>query len=40
MLVYKKVKDREVHKVKANVTREVIGGIRVGAGGCKDKCIH
>ena len=35
-----KVKDREVHKVKANVTREVIGGIRVGAGGCKDKSIH
>ena len=32
-----KVKDGEVHKVKANVTREVIGGIRVGAG---DKCIH
>ena len=26
-----KVKDGEVHKVKADVTREVIGGIRVGA---------
>ena len=36
-----KVKDDgEVHKVKAEVTREVIGGIRVGAGGCKDKSIH
>ena len=35
-----KVKDGEVHKVKADVTREVIGGIRVGAGGCKDKSIH
>ena len=30
----------DVHKVKADVTREVIGGIRVGAGGCKDKSIH
>ena len=35
-----KVKDGEVHKGKDNVTREVIGGIRVGAGGCKDKSIH
>ena len=35
-----KVKDGEVHKVKGDVTREVIGGIRVGAGGCKDKSIH
>ena len=35
-----KVKDGEVHKVKDNVTREVIGGIKVGAGGCKDKSIH
>ena len=35
-----KVKDGDVHKVKADVTREVIGGIRVGAGGCKDKSIH
>ena len=26
-----KVKDGDVHKVKADVTREVIGGIRVGA---------
>ena len=26
-----KVKDGEVHKVKVDVTREVIGGIRVGA---------
>ena len=26
-----KVKDGEVHKVKDKVTREVIGGIRVGA---------
>ncbi len=26
-----------MHKVKADVTREVIGGIGVGAGGCKDK---
>ena len=26
-----KVKDREVHKVKDDVAREVIGGIRVGA---------
>ena len=26
-----KVKDGEVHKVKDDVTREVIGGIRVGA---------
>ena len=34
------VKDGEVHKVKADVIREVIGGIRVGAGGCKDKSIH
>ena len=34
-----KVKDGDVHKVKADVTREVIGGIRVGAGGCKDKSI-
>ena len=35
-----KVKDGDVHKVKADFTREVIGGIRVGAGGCKDKSIH
>ena len=35
-----KVKVVVVHKVKADVTREVIGGIRVGAGGCKDKCIN
>ena len=35
-----KVKDGDVHKVKADVTREVIGGIRVGAGGCKDKSIQ
>ena len=35
-----KVKDGEVHKVKTEVTREVIGGIGVGAGGCKDKSIH
>ena len=35
-----KVKDREVHKVKADVTREVIGGIRVGTGGYKYKSIH
>ena len=26
-----KVKDGEVHKVKDDVTREVIGGMRVGA---------
>ena len=35
-----KVKDGEMHKVKADVTREVIGGIRVGTGGYKDKSIH
>ena len=35
-----KVKDGEVHKVKADVTREVIGGIRVGTGGSKDKSVH
>ena len=35
-----KVRDGEVHKVMDDVTREVIGGIRVGAGGCKDKSIH
>ena len=35
-----KVKGGEVHKVKADVTREDIGGISVGAGGCKDKSIH
>ena len=34
-----KVKDGEVHKVKADVTREVIGRIRVGTGGYKDKSI-
>ena len=35
-----KVRDGEVHKVMDDVTREVIGGIRVEAGGCKDKSIH
>ena len=35
-----KVRDGQVHKVMDDVTREVIGGIRVGAGGCKDKSIH